>query len=149
MTLSEAQEALRLARDKARKANGDVARLKLLVESLGGSAGPSHPATLERNKEIYKRWSDGESFSALAAQYKISDTRVRDICQRIDWALQIQSGKKFALYKDLLPHKKENPPKRTSVVERTADYRTALSTAFFLSRRARSTVHSYKSGKGR
>ena len=57
---------------------------------------------IPRNKEFYKRWKQGESFSKIAKDFNKSLTVVSITCKRIEYCLKKGRGRFFEVYKDLL-----------------------------------------------
>jgi Mor family transcriptional regulator len=60
--------------------------------TMPNARGPVPP---ERGQEIHKRWKAGEKQTDLAVEYKISRSRVQQICRNISFELMIKENRRL------------------------------------------------------
>lgn len=106
MTVKEAQEALRLAREKAKALRLEIDALRNFIVAHGGVLNHDTRRITRRNGQIYKRWVDGARFVDIAREFNLSTTTISGVCHRIDRVLEIKKGSFYKRYKNLAKYKK-------------------------------------------
>jgi DNA-binding NarL/FixJ family response regulator len=86
MTLKQACHLLTLACKKAARAKEDIAQLNKIIKGLGGH--PDEKKRRRRNREIIRLYHEGQSYSAIAREFRITPSGVRLICRRIESQVQ-------------------------------------------------------------
>ncbi|MFT3932174.1 MAG: hypothetical protein QM726_01055 [Chitinophagaceae bacterium] len=92
------------ARSRLRSVQKDIDDLKKAIIEGGGKLDLPWPNVVPRNKEIYKRWKDGQKFSEIAKDYRLSITTISGVCNRIERTLEVK-GHHYKKYKSLLKYK--------------------------------------------
>lgn len=104
MTLQQAKKDLELFRKKQRELRKEIDELRQVIRDAGEDPDAPKIDLVPRNKEFYKKWKDGQKFSEIAREYKLSTTTVSNVCNRIERILETKKFH-FKKYKDLLKYK--------------------------------------------
>lgn len=104
MTVQEAKKDLELFRKKQRELRKQIDELRQFLRDAGEDPDARKIDLVPRNKEVYKKWKDGQKFSEIAREYKLSPTTISGVCNRIERILETKKFH-FQKYKDLLPYK--------------------------------------------
>lgn len=89
MTIKQACYRLSLARKKATGAKEEITRLNKIIERLGGD--PEEKKRRRRNREIFRQYKKGYSFSSIASEVRLTPARVRQICIKIERTEKLKS----------------------------------------------------------
>ncbi len=104
MNLQKVREKLELKRKEQTILKKAIEQLRQTLIEAGENPDLPKLDLVGRNKEIYKRWKDGESFAQLAKAYNKSPTLIHNVCKRIEKALETKNMR-FPIYKDMLKYK--------------------------------------------
>ena len=88
MTLQEAEEKLAALRKRQRRLRKQIDDLREFIFSKGRNPDRPEDDLAKRNRAIYKLYKKGFTYTAVADKYKLSATRIRGICLRIDYLIQ-------------------------------------------------------------
>lgn len=84
MTIEEAKQKLIVYRDRQRVLRKKIDRLREFLRDSGIEPDPPPVDLTQRNNSIYSRRLDGLSWDEIAAEYKLSKQRVKDIYARVE-----------------------------------------------------------------
>ena len=80
MTVEQAKQNLKAAKELRKSLDLEIKKLYLLVEKLGGNL--PKPNLSDRNRNIYYDWKNGVKTLDLCIKYNLCADRIRTICQR-------------------------------------------------------------------
>jgi DNA-binding CsgD family transcriptional regulator len=101
VALEIAKANLVKARNKQRKLQAEIDNLKQIIRTAGSDPDRPKIELVPRDKEIFRSWRAGKSFTELGDEYNLSTTRISGICRRIEAILRARLGS-YDVYKDLL-----------------------------------------------
>jgi len=104
MNIKKEKEKLEIARKKQRDLRKEIDALRQNIREAGQDPDAPKIDLVPRNKEIYKKWKDGNKFVDIAKEYNLSTTTISSVCNRIEMTLE-RRGFHYQKYKDLLPYK--------------------------------------------
>jgi Mor family transcriptional regulator len=105
MNLDSIKKKLKEARGKQRELRKEIDRLRQLMRDIGEDPDAPEVDLTARNKRFYIQWKDGQKFTEIAREYKLSPTTVSSVCNRIEHTLENPKHPRFKKYKDLLKYK--------------------------------------------
>ncbi|HUN04103.1 MAG TPA: hypothetical protein PLS00_14700 [Niabella sp.] len=104
MKIEAIKKKLKEARARHRELRKEINKLRQLILDAGEDPDAREIDLTARNKCIYIQRINGQSFAEIAKEYKLSTTAVRNICHRIDAAIEGR-GYYANRYKDVLNYK--------------------------------------------
>lgn len=92
MTLQEAQEKLALLRKRQKRLRTQIDELREFIFEQGENPDRPEVELAERNRDIYRLFKKGHSYTELGKHYNLSASRIRGICIRIDYQIRHRQG---------------------------------------------------------
>ncbi|HTN05981.1 hypothetical protein [Agriterribacter sp.] len=104
MKIETIKKKLKEARASQRELRREIAKLRQLMLDAGENPDAREIDLTARNKRIYMQRIGGQRIAEIAREYKLSTTTVRNICHRVDEAIEGR-GYHYEKYKDTLNYK--------------------------------------------
>lgn len=83
MTVEQAKQDLATYRSEQRALRKKIDALRKFLRDNGIEPDPPAVDLTERNNAMYSRYLDGLSWAEIAAEFKLSKDRVKQICARV------------------------------------------------------------------